>query len=169
MVAAACASGPGRSRAILTRFLPLEHQIRVGLYSPSLAKEGYLVGGQTRYDALLGRLEELGSVLVAYSGGVDSTLLAFCAHAVLGDRCKAVLAASDTYPEVEIIGARDLAAILGFNLIEVETYEMADPRFARNTPDRCYYCKTELFELLGRVAEVHGRSMSPTEAMLTIG
>jgi uncharacterized protein len=111
---------------------------------------------QEKYDALLDRLEALGSVLVAYSGGVDSTLLAFAGHAVLGKRCSAVLATSDTYPLSEIEQARVLGRDLGFNLLEVETYELSDPRFAANPPDRCYYCKLELFGLLSRVAEVNG-------------
>lgn len=109
-----------------------------------------------KYDALLARLQDLGSVLVAYSGGIDSTLLAFAAHAVLGERCAAVLASSDMYPEGEVAAARALASLLGFRLLEVETYELADPSFTANTPDRCYHCKLELFGLLARVADVEG-------------
>jgi uncharacterized protein len=109
-----------------------------------------------KYQALLARLEALESVLVAYSGGVDSTLLSFAAHAVLGERCCAVLASSDTFSEREAVAARQLARDLGFRFLEVETSELADPRFAANGPDRCYHCKTELFDLLVKVANVEG-------------
>jgi uncharacterized protein len=111
---------------------------------------------QTRYQALLDTLADLGSVLVAYSGGVDSTLLAVAAQSVLGDKAVAVLAISDTYPGSEGAAARELAEHLGLRLIEVETFELADPRFRANTPDRCYHCKTELFSLLAEVARTRG-------------
>lgn len=114
------------------------------------------MGAQDNYERLVARLGQLESALVAYSGGVDSTLLAVTAHAVLGERCAAVLATGDTQPAEEVAAARELAAELGLRLLEVETYELADPRFAANPPDRCYWCKGELFSLLARVADVNG-------------
>ena len=108
-----------------------------------------------RYDALLARLAELDSVLVAYSGGVDSTLLAFAARQALGERSKAALATSEVEPADEADHARRVAAELGLDLIEVCTNELADPRFAENPPERCYFCKRGLFDALAAVAAEH--------------
>lgn len=109
-----------------------------------------------KYDLLCARLANLGSVLVAYSGGVDSTLLAVAAHAVLGDDTLAVTATSDTYPLSEVEHARHIASELGLHTHEVDTHEMTDPRFRSNSPDRCYFCKLELFGLLRAVADSRG-------------
>lgn len=119
-------------------------------------EEGHALSPVSKYEALLTHLGTYESALVAYSGGVDSTLLAFAAHAVLGTRCLAVLATSDTYPESEVEAARTTASALGLRLHEVETNELVDPAFRANTPDRCYHCKSELFGLLRTVATSRG-------------
>jgi uncharacterized protein len=107
-----------------------------------------------KYDRLRSRVSNLGSVLVAYSGGVDSTLVAFTAHAVLEpDSCLAVLALSDTHPPPEVETARAVARECGFRLIEVDTHELADSRFRANDRERCYFCKSEIFGLFRTIAD----------------
>jgi len=102
----------------------------------------------TRLDQARRKVRDLGSVLVAYSGGVDSSLLLKLALEELGERAVAVLASSAAYPESEQEEARVLADSLGARLVEVTTSELELEAYTRNHPDRCFHCKEELFDTL---------------------
>lgn len=106
-------------------------------------------GLETRLEHLRALLGEMQRVVVAYSGGVDSTFLLRVAVEVLGDDAVALTAVSDSYPVWELEEARAMAAEMGARLIEVETREMDRPGYRANAGDRCYHCKTELFEVAG--------------------
>ena len=101
-------------------------------------------------------LQDMGSVLVAYSGGVDSTFLAVTAHEVLGKNSLAVFAASPVAPPMEKEEAGDLAHNVGLRFKIIESNEMSNPDFVANPPERCYYCKRELFSELKPLAKAEG-------------
>jgi uncharacterized protein len=112
---------------------------------------------QEKEQRLAGILTELDSVLVAYSGGVDSTFLLKKALEVLGmEKVLAVVAQSDTYPASEVRQAVELASSLGAHLRLVHTNELNDENFVRNPINRCYYCKRELFNMLLEIARKEG-------------
>ena len=111
-----------------------------------------------KYEALKRFIEEKGKdgVVIAFSGGVDSTTLAAVSHSVLRDRAVAVTAQSPTYTPEELEEAKKAAKEIGIRLIVVETDELSDENFSRNPENRCYYCKKALLMRLRQVADELG-------------
>lgn len=105
-----------------------------------------------KYERLKGILIDMGSVVVGYSGGIDSTLIVKVAHDVLGDKAVAVTGDSEAFPPGEVDAALKVAEAMGVTVVRTRTHELHNEHFRVNNPDRCYHCKTELFGELRKIA-----------------
>lgn len=109
-----------------------------------------------RYRRLESILRDMESLAIGYSGGVDSTLLLKVAVDTIGDRAVAMIGRSETYPTREFEEAMELARSIGARTVVVKTEETDVVKFTENPPDRCYFCKTELFGKLEEIAAREG-------------
>ncbi len=109
-----------------------------------------------KLNALQELLRDMDKVVIAFSGGVDSTFLLKVATDVLGDNALAVTATSETYPSEELEEAKILADRIKAKQVIITTSELEDERFLNNPPERCYYCKSELFTKIKEIAQEKG-------------
>ncbi|MBT0158594.1 ATP-dependent sacrificial sulfur transferase LarE [Candidatus Bathyarchaeota archaeon A05DMB-2] len=111
-----------------------------------------------KYEKLKRYIETKGKdgVVIAFSGGLDSSTLAAVSYNILGDRVVAVTATSPTYPPEELEEAKKVAKEIGIKLYVVETDELSNENFIKNPENRCYYCKKELLERLQKIAKELG-------------
>jgi pyridinium-3,5-biscarboxylic acid mononucleotide sulfurtransferase len=107
----------------------------------------------TKRDRLIALLKSYGSCAVAFSGGLDSTVLAKAAQLALGNRAVAVTGLSSALAASELTEAKSIANLIGIRHELIETNELSDPKYQANNPDRCYHCKTELFTRVEELAD----------------
>ncbi|HMH44161.1 MAG TPA: ATP-dependent sacrificial sulfur transferase LarE [Pyrinomonadaceae bacterium] len=110
----------------------------------------------SKLDKLREAIARLPSCAVAFSGGVDSTLVLKVAHDVLGDRAIAVTALSESLPNGELEGAEELARTIGAKHFVIQTFETRDENYLANAANRCYFCKTEMYARIGDFAHGEG-------------
>ena len=116
-----------------------------------------IAGARAKEQALVAWLRARGRVAIGFSGGVDSAYLACVAVDALGsENVLAIIGKSASYPAAQWAAARGVADRFGVPVLEVDTHEMEDPRYAANPSNRCYFCKTELWSLLVPVARERG-------------
>ena len=134
--------------------LAVEEEVRGGEGREALSKQE--ASALSKEVTLRALLADLGSALVAFSGGVDSTYVALVANEELGARALCVTGYSASLASNQREEVAALVSRLGLNHESVETGEMEDPRYLRNESDRCYFCKTELYSKLAPLAEARG-------------
>lgn len=123
------------------------------LQTGTLAETALVVNKEAK---LVERIQRLESVVVAYSGGVDSSLIAFYAKELLGEKAKIVIAVSPSLAGDDLEAARAQAMLFNWDLVEINTDEFENENYQRNDEMRCFYCKATLFEELAAMAEREG-------------
>lgn len=111
---------------------------------------------RSKFESLLDHLKSMGGAVIAFSGGVDSTFLAKAAYIALGEKAIAITARLPSYPKAELEEAIRLAKLIGIRHMVIDTDEVYDPNYAANPPNRCYFCKTNLFSKLRPIADELG-------------
>jgi uncharacterized protein len=123
-----------------------------------LSGESTCASTEEKEALLLSRLANLSSVIVALSGGADSAYLAWAAHQALGERALSVTALSPSFSAHDRAMVEEFVSKVGVRHEFIETYEMENPSYRANEPDRCFYCKDELFSKLDEIAVAKGFS-----------
>jgi len=123
------------------------------MITPGCLLNGRLVDMKKKLESLQKELSTIKNTVVAYSGGVDSTLLAKIALDILGEGVLAVIVTSPTLPDRELQEAREIAALIGLDLIEMASDEIDLPEYSANSDQRCYVCKDHRYRMLRKFAE----------------